>query len=488
MRTAITVLAGVALVCAGAPVAHADDAALIRAHDGAYRATELAAGRIGPPDGTQSAYEAARDLQEAVRAAAPVSRECRALLNGLSAYAAGRVLQAEGVDRPSAGDVSAGRARADSARARIASARGSCRGTGRGPAGGGTLAMSPAPGQAFFGAIVARAPAGATTAALHSGSGRVAQVRVRGGRARFVVSWKPGRYDIRVSFAAGSRSRGSVSAAGVWLLPASAQRARPGDRADAGLERALARALSGGPRYRAAWVQGVSSGRVARVNADARFPAASTVKLGLMAGVLPRLGGRPEESAYAYDLRAIAAWSSNLASNRLVRRFGNGVAVDGLRRLGTRVSTFTGDYIVGTEMQPRLPVGGIVSSPPLNTARVTSARDLAQMLFAIQASAVSRNARGHTGLTEHQARLMLGWLLGSQQRGDNVSLFGASIPGMPAAQKNGWLRSARLGAAIIYTASGPVIAVLAAQDDAGVPLSSAQTTGARVGRVALAAN
>lgn len=491
MRGAVRSFAVGGALLAGAvavPAAVANDAALIRAYDGAYRAAEASAGRIGPPEGTQAAYNAARDLQEGLRKAAPVSAECRRLLGALSRYASARVLQAEGVDRPSAGDQSTGRARAERARSAISSSRSSCRGRG-----GGTRAaapaISPARGEAFFGVIVARAPSRATSAVLYDGRARADEVRVRGGRARFRVSWRQGPHNVRVVFRAGARTVGSVSAPGAWMLSAGHQRAVPGSRSDRSLERALTGALSGGPRYRAAWVQGLRSGRAAGVNAGALFPAASTVKLGLLAGVLARLGARPEESAYAYDLRAMAAWSSNLANNRLVQRFGNGAATDGLRRLGARVSTFTGDYIVGTELQPRLPGASAVNVPPRTSQRVTSAQDLARMLVAIHASAVNGNARGHTGLTAHQARLALGWLLASQARGDNLSLFAGGAPsGAPIAQKNGWINSARLGAALVYGPSGPVIAVLATYDENGVSLARAQITGARVARVALSAN
>lgn len=472
-----------------APVAVANDAALVRAYDGAYRATEASSGRIGPPEGTQVAYNAARDLQEGLRAAAPVSAECRRLLGALSRYASGRVLQAEGVDRPSAGDQSTGRARAERARSAISSARSSCRGRGGRSGGASAPVISPARGEAFFGVIVAKAPSRATSAVLYDGSVRAAETRIRGGRARFRVNWRQGAHNVRVVFRAGARTVGSVSSPGAWMLSPSHQRAVPGSRADRSLERSLTGALSGGPRYRAAWVQGVRSGRAAGVNAGALFPAASTVKLGLLAGVLARLGARPEESAYAYDLRAMAAWSSNLANNRLVQRFGNGAATDGLRRLGARVSTFTGEYIVGTELQPALPRASAVNAPPRTSQRVTSAQDLARMLLAFHASAVNANARGHTGLTAHQARLALGWLLASQQRGDNLGLFAGGVPsGAPIAQKNGWINSARLGAALIYGPSGPVIAVLATYDENGVSLGRAQATGARVARVALSAN
>ena len=172
----------------------------------------------------------------------------------------------------------------------------------------------------------------------------------------------------------------------------------------------------------------------------------------------------------------MAGWSSNLATNRLLRRLGGpATAADGLRRLGARASTFPGEYIVGTEL-----------APPRVSSRVTTAEDLGRMLFAIHAAAAGApGARARTGLTAHQARLALGWLLASQQRGDNASLLAGGVPaGTPIAQKNGWIRAARHGAGILYGPRGPVIAVVLTYDEAGVGAAAARALGARVAAAA----
>lgn len=481
-------LAGAAMVAmaVAAPAAWAGDAQLVSALRGEYPAAERASAAIGGPQGTQSAYDRARDLQEALRRSAPVGAACRPLAGALAAYAAGRVLQTEGIDRPSPGDVATGRARAERARGTVAATRSRCAGA-RGGARRPGAPVSPARGEAFFGTIVARAPAGADRATISSPRGGSVSVAVSRGRVRASVDWPLGPHDITIRFTRAGRPAGGLKVQRAQLLPASATRTRPAATADPSLSRALAGALAGGPRYRAAWVQSLSSGRVGHVNAAARFPAASTVKLALAAAVIARLGGAPLESPYAYDLRAMLEWSSNLANNRLARRFGSSAAADGFRRLGTRSSTFTGEYIVGTEIQPALPSGDAANQPPGVSARVTTASDLARMLFSIHASMVSRNARGHTGLTAHQARLLMGWMLASQQRGDNAGLFAGGLPrGARVAQKNGWINDARLGAAVVYGARGPVIVVLATYDDAGVGLARGRALGARVGRVAAA--
>ena len=471
----------IAGACLAPPAALAGDRDLVRARTSLYPAAEVAAARASGSEGVQSAYGAARDLQEAVRASAPVSAGCRPLQLALTRYSAARVLQMEGVDRPSAADQAAGRRRAEGARAAVAGAARSCRGRGGGPRAP-RLALSPSDGELFYGAIVARAPAGATSATLEVAGRPPRTVSVTGGRARFSVPGT-GRVNLRVRFARGAAIVGSSSARGAWLLPRSARAAVPGSRSTAALTTELGRAVAvaGGPAYRAAWIQDLTTGEVASVNARSLFPAASTVKLGLLAAVLGRLGGAPERSADAYDLRALTGWSSNLATNRLLRRFGVAAAVEGLRRLGARRSTLPGEYIVGTELQPGLPAPGAGASPPSTSRRVTTAEDLGRMLYSLQAAAAGLPAaRAQTGLTTHQARLALGWLLSSQQRGDNASLLAGGAAGAPIAQKNGWINSARHGAGIIFTPHGPVIAVVMTYGARGVSLGQGRALGSRV--------
>ena len=108
------------------------------------------------------------------------------------------------------------------------------------------------------------------------------------------------------------------------------------------------------------------------------------------------------------------------------------------------------------------------------------------MLYSLQAAAAGLPAaRAQTGLTTHQARLALGWLLSSQQRGDNASLLAGGAAGAPIAQKNGWINSARHGAGIVFTPRGPVIAVVMSYDERGVSLRQGQALGSRVAALAV---
>jgi beta-lactamase class A len=215
---------------------------------------------------------------------------------------------------------------------------------------------------------------------------------------------------------------------------------------------ALGRAF---PGYAAIWTHDLVSGRVAGWNTDARFPAASTVKLGVLLAALARLR-HPERSPLDYDLRAMTGWSSNLAANRLVGRFGVAAVQAALRRAGAVRSTYPQDYLVGTS------VGDVVDQPPLVSGRVTTARDLGRLLYVLHAGAAGNVvALRATGLDAARSQYGLRLLLASELRGNNVGLVRPFVPvSTPVAQKNGWIHDARHTAALVYAPGGPRIVVI----------------------------
>jgi beta-lactamase class A len=474
---------------AGAPVAGGGDAPLLRilARElpRAQRAAITAAS--GDPLAAQAQYEAGRDLQEALRAAQPVGERCRPLSAALSTFAQAQIGQAEGVDRLAPALSARARRAADEAAGRIASARRRCRpGIARAAPAIPEL-RTPRTGEAFFGDVEASTPAGATSADILVDSRRLAHVAARGPRVHYRLRLRPGRYTITVRFSAGSgRAVGRARAARVWLLPRTARRAIRPHRSDRSIERAFAAAGRAFNGYSGIWFHDLSDGRTAAWNANAAFPAASTVKLAVLVAALRRFGPRPERSRVAYDLSALSAWSSNLATNRLLVKLGGSeargaaIAQQVLTRLGARSSTFTGAYRVGTSAFRR------ADRPPLVSSRVTTARDLGRILFALNAAAGgSVTHRRLLGLSRHEARVGLALLLSSEAAGDNIGLFRPSLPPrLPAAQKHGWLSAARHSAAVLYPADGPRIVVLLTYRP-GITRPEAARLGRRVGALAL---
>jgi beta-lactamase class A len=234
-------------------------------------------------------------------------------------------------------------------------------------------------------------------------------------------------------------------------------KAAPERAEDVALSARLASLGRGFPGWSAIWVHDPVTGRIARWNSDAQFPAASTVKLGVLLAALRRVRD-PARSPLDYDLHAMTRWSSNLAANRLFTRVGGRPAVEGaLRRVGATRSTYPQGYRVGTTVQAL----DIEKPPPLVTGRVTTAHDLGRILYALHAGALGNGpALRLSGLDPARCRYGLSLLLAAQPTGNNAGLLRPWLPGTPIAQKNGWLHDARHTAAIVYGRKGPRIVVV----------------------------
>ena len=230
---------------------------------------------------------------------------------------------------------------------------------------------------------------------------------------------------------------------------------RAGARAERAKDARLAAQLAEiGSSYRgwaAFWVHDLGTGAWAGWNSDASFPAASTVKLGVLAEALGR--GHGPASPLWYDLRQLAGWSSNLAANRLTRRVGGENAVAGaLRRLGARASTYPGPYRAGTSAAADAP-----KPPAHGHSRVTTAHDLGRILYAFQAAAAgNRYVARTTGLSQTEARRGIALLVHSLHGGLLEPFFSA-----PVAHKEGLISDLRASAAIVYGRSPTIVVVLA---------------------------
>lgn len=251
-------------------------------------------------------------------------------------------------------------------------------------------------------------------------------------------------------------------------------RAAPPRAGDAALDARLDALGRSFPGYAAVWVHDLVSGTGAGWNTDARFPAASTVKLGVLLATLQRLR-RPERSPLDYELRAMTGWSSNLATNLLVERFGAGAVQRVLRRVGAYRSTFPQGYRVGTAR------ADVQDQPPFVSGRVTTARDLGRILYVLHGCALGNvPALRATGLDRARCGYALRLLLSSELRGNNVGLVRPFVsPGTPVAQKNGWLHDARHTAAVVYLPAGPKIVVVLTYER-NLRLATARALGRKV--------
>lgn len=323
--------------------------------------------------------------------------------------------------------------------------------------------------EAFFGRVVAPVPPRLTQVEITVGK----CLHVETGafrRLSYPIRCPPGRYDVRVAYPGGPR----LVARRAWLLRQSAGQAVPERRRDARLAARLAQLGRAYPGWAALWVHDLRTGRTAGWNSDASFPAASIVKLGVLIAALDRFGPRPEHSSAWADIKAMATWSANDSTNRLVARLGGPRVIQAvLHRVGATSSTYTGDYRLNTGLTADAP-----RPLPILTYRRTTAHDAGRILYAIHAAALGQpEAARRTRLSRHEARAGLALLLSSARTGDNAGLL---RPALPAAQKHGWTTTVRHTAAIVFRQSGPVIVVVLTFRPDEVSLPASRTLGARV--------
>ena len=319
--------------------------------------------------------------------------------------------------------------------------------------------LVPKSDEVFFGRVVVKAPAVATDASLFVGAHRVARRSVLSRRVTFTLHGRPRVCDVRVRWYRDGRLVGRSVAREAWLLHSSSGQAIPERRRDPALSARLGALGRAYPGYAAFWVHDLRTGRTAGWNSDTSFPAASIVKLAVLIAALDRFGPRPERSSAWREIRAMAMWSDNRATNNLLLRLGgsiaggSAIAQDVLHRIGATSSTFTGAYEIGTYADADRP-----RPLPILTYRRTTAHDVGRILYALHSAALGRpESARRTRLSRHEARVGLALLLSSVRSGDNAGIL---RPPGPAAQKHGWTTTVRHTAAILYEPSGPKIVVV----------------------------
>ncbi len=490
--TRATALLAVGVVAVTASLARADAPGAARLGDPLaqvmtreYPAALAAATPSGnlSPESAQVIYDAARDLENALPLATNAS--CRRLLTALRSFVAAEVAAAEWFDRLDRGRSAAARRAGIRLASQVAAARPSCRGRAMAkPAAALQPLLAPGSGEAFTGIVEARAPADAATGEISvNGTKTGLTIPVVGRRARGSLSARPGPIGkLEIVFRGESGAEVARAAArSVWLLPRTAWRVGSSSRPSPALSRKLTEASKGFPGYSGSWVARLGDGTHGSWNEVSRFPAASTVKLGVMVAALDHYRAGPQRTGIAHELEAIAGWSSNLAANRLFGMLGGERRIEAaLRSLGAASSTYTGTYRAGTS------VTRPAAQPPLVSRRVTTARDLGSMLESfVRLAGGDRDVARRTGLSAADGRLLIGLLLRSQKQGDNRGLFTSSVPaGVPIAQKNGWISSARHTAAVLFTPRGPVVCVVVTYTE-GVDRADAERLGRKVVRLAL---
>ncbi len=319
-----------------------------------------------------------------------------------------------------------------------------------------------------YGRVTVRLGPGTRRVEVQS-DGRITHRRaVPPGPRRVSVPVPPGVRPLRVRAVGPGGARWSATVT-VRGLPASARRAGrlPGfvePRLQADVDRLVARsgAITG------VYVQHLVTGCGASHNADARFPAASTLKAAILVDAVRR--GRARALRPLLDRMVLD--SDDVAANNVLAALGGGSGEAGaasvtetLTALGLSRSLVRRPYIVEDARRP-LPVV-TTASPALFTNFITTPVDLARLMVAIHRGAIGRGGIARLGIAARAARSeVLARLIDTRDRTKLVAGVPASVP---VAHKSGYTEEVKHDAGILYLRRGPVVASVMSWSAAGVP-------------------
>jgi Beta-lactamase enzyme family len=337
------------------------------------------------------------------------------------------------------------------------------------------------------------APPGTTRLRVLADGRSVQVLPLTSGKRAFLVGpigLPPRDLTLTVEALAGSRVLATAEVDHVFGLPAAATEVAPPRSIDGAVQHSIAALPAHTGVTSAAWIRDLATGRTAAYNAGAHFPAASTIKLGILLGVLAHDDGDPVRSSSWPLERALVLNSSNLAANELLPRAGGPAAVDTLVRALGATGTFTCcDYLLEPGESSRsvqrglrlpLPPTTIVDQPTFPCCKYTTAHDLGTLLVSLMLASTGHGPALRFGITAREARVAL-WLL-----------VHASYPGLvrpsspfPVGHKAGWLPDIQHDAALVFTPHGTLVAVFMNYAPGGVSYTRVRDADGTVVRLAL---
>lgn len=338
--------------------------------------------------------------------------------------------------------------------------------------------VMPAPRQVSFGRVSGRVSPGTTRVVLEvNGTVRARKAPTRG-RFRFHVDLPPRDSRLRVVAVDALGQRRGRTVRNVYGLPRGARPSRGGRTVeDAALAATVERLARGYEGTAAVWVEDVRSRHGAAWNARARFPAASTVKLGIAVEALRAPGGPPPAgSDLDLLLRRMLVESDNEAANALLVRLG-GSSSGGAARvnatldaLGIRESYLYGGYALTTSAARPIPLR-VEEQPAWGAGKFTTAADLARLHRVLSLAAAGQGPALLLpgSFTRADARFLL-WVLA---RVDDHGKLDRYLPGRARTlHKAGWIANARHDAGLVLWRGGAYVAVVMTWNPRGAGLSS----------------
>jgi hypothetical protein len=343
------------------------------------------------------------------------------------------------------------------------------------------------------GIIQGTAPRGATRLRVLADGRSVRVLLLTSGRRAFLVGpigLPPRDLTLEVEALAGSRVLARARVEHVFGLPAAAAQVAPPRTIDGAVQHSVAGLPARTGVTSAAWIRDLSTGRTAAYNAGAHFPAASTIKLGILLGVLARDDADPLRSSAWSQERDLVLRSSNLAANALLPRAGGADAVDALLDGLGATGTFTccpyllepGERARSAQRARRLPLppAAIVDQPAFPCCKYTTAHDLGTLLVSLMLASTGHGPAHRLGITAREARVAL-WLL-----------IHAGYPGLvrpssafPVGHKAGWLPDMQHDAALVFAPHGTLVAVFMNYSPGGVSYTRVREAARTVVRLAL---
>ena len=351
--------------------------------------------------------------------------------------------------------------------------------------------VEPGPRQASFGTLVARLDPSTTHVIVTVNGRQVAARAVDGGRVRLKVSLPQRDSTIRVTARNASGGRSAAEVAPVYGLPRAARPAWFQGSEDPGLARRIRRLALGFSGISAVFVQDLRTGMGAAWNARARFPAASTLKLGIALELLRVLGSQPRPDTRLGDLlRKMIVYSDNAAANALLTwlggsQSGGAARVNAsMRALGLMESHMYGGYILGTSASRAIPLR-VESQPAFGVGKYTTAWDLSRFNELLHLASVGRGRMMTLSgsFTPADARHLLYLLVHVRDPGKLDRFIGDLAVSVP--HKAGWITHARHDTGIVYWARGSFVVTVMTWNGAVEVGTSADVLAGRVAEAAL---
>jgi hypothetical protein len=336
--------------------------------------------------------------------------------------------------------------------------------------------VAPLPYEANPGIVQGIAPPGTTALRVLADGRSVRLVRLTSGRRAFLVGpvgLPPRDLTVTVEALKGTQVLARAKVDHVFGLPAAAAKVARPRTVDAQLQKRVLSLPARTGVTSAAWIRNLADGATAGYNAGARFPAASTLKLAILLGVLAHDDADPLHSPSWSLERSLVLDSSNRAANELLARAGGPAAVDTVAQaLGATSSLTCCEYLLengerATEparmRRAPLPPTSVADQPTFPCCKYTTAHDLGTLLVSLSLAATGHGPAPRQGITAREARVAL-WLL---VHAGYPGLVRPSSP-FPVGHKAGWLPDMQHDAALVFTPHGTIVAVFMNYSPGGV--------------------